>query len=455
MLKRVIQEIQTVLETSRTTPIKLGQHFARSRASIYTVVGEETEKVAKQTVSGDARDIVHCLREVLTLMVLGPSDMAVKVYGLFMGSMCWDETIMVSFRFSMKLMSGGQLPLVSDTFENQSRCVRLLFESALVVYFLHSLHLHHRDIKEQNFLLDDDHVYISDLESTRFRETGTDVNSMNWMTRDYAAPEVSRGRYGFPADVYSLGRVFAKVPKDKFPKIRSLSRDMCKCVPEQRPSIRNVVRYFLEEVPDIPDKERGRVRKEMQERFERVKEVLLEYQECVIDIHFDLAPASWSKYLWSLWDPSTDEKRPQIGRIFERDDATILRFFKDNPTKESLALQKKIDEEGSSYTKGCLALAHGKVAEAVTIFHDGAKHGCLLCLTELGIVLHDLENKEKGLKLLEIAAQKGSVRAMLKLAIYCWRQERIDDGIFWLKQAASLGHEASAWAVSHFIPIFS
>ena len=121
MLKRVIQEIQTVLETSRTTPIKLGQPIARSRASIYTVVGEETEKVAKQTVSGDARDIVHCLREVLTLVVLGPSDMAVKVYGLFMGSMCWDETIMVSFRFSMKLMSGGQLPLVSDTFENQSR----------------------------------------------------------------------------------------------------------------------------------------------------------------------------------------------------------------------------------------------------------------------------------------------------------------------------------------------
>ena len=461
MLARVIQEIQTVLKTSQTTPMDVCSKVASSRAAIMTIENDD-EKLAKLTlIQGNVRALGHCLREVLTLMVLGPSNMAVKIYGVSIDSVTWNGQKLVAFKFSMKRMNGHLDLRSQELLNDQSRCVRLLFESALALYFLHSLHLHHRDVKEQNFLVDgDDHVHVSDLESTRFRETGTVLNSENWGTRYYAAPEVTFGRYGFPADVYSLGRVFDSVSrgrKSQYPKIKSLSEKMLVSNPEQRPSIRDVVRYFLEEVPDVPDEEREDVCRKMRERFDYVKQTLLEYQECVFASHFDLAPASWSEYLMRLADPNVDGEYPlQFGRIFDRDDAMILRFFKDKDTHESLALQEKIATEGSSYAKGCHALAHGKVAEAVAIFHDGAKNECLLCLTELGIVLYDFANKEKGLKLLKIAAQKGSVKAMSRLAMYCWSQpEQRADSMFWLQQAASLGHEASAWALSHFIPLFS
>ncbi|KAF7945065.1 hypothetical protein EAE96_009845 [Botrytis aclada] len=97
----------------------------------------------------------------------------------------------------IKLLSGWQLCLAS------------------AVSYIHSQNIRHKDIKPNNIICKGDQVYLTDFGSAHQFSAGVTSSTegpLVGITKMYSAPEViSDDRRGRPADVYSLGCVFAEM----------------------------------------------------------------------------------------------------------------------------------------------------------------------------------------------------------------------------------------------------
>ncbi|KAF5868786.1 putative dual specificity mitogen-activated protein kinase kinase 1 protein [Botrytis fragariae] len=97
----------------------------------------------------------------------------------------------------MKLLSGWQFCLAS------------------AVSYIHSQNIRHKDIKPNNIICKGDQVYLTDFGSAHQFSAGVTSSTegpLVGITKMYSAPEViSDDRRGRPADIYSLGCVFAEM----------------------------------------------------------------------------------------------------------------------------------------------------------------------------------------------------------------------------------------------------
>ncbi|KAF7910379.1 uncharacterized protein EAE98_012066 [Botrytis deweyae] len=97
----------------------------------------------------------------------------------------------------MKLLSGWQCCLAS------------------AVSYIHSQNIRHKDIKPNNIICKGDQVYLTDFGSAHQFSAGVTSSTegpLVGITKMYSAPEViSDDRRGRPADIYSLGCVFAEM----------------------------------------------------------------------------------------------------------------------------------------------------------------------------------------------------------------------------------------------------
>ncbi|KAF7921467.1 uncharacterized protein EAE97_011256 [Botrytis byssoidea] len=86
---------------------------------------------------------------------------------------------------------------------------------ASAVSYIHSQNIRHKDIKPNNIICKGDQVYLTDFGSAHQFSAGVTSStegSLVGITKMYSAPEViSDDRRGRPADIYSLGCVFAEM----------------------------------------------------------------------------------------------------------------------------------------------------------------------------------------------------------------------------------------------------
>lgn len=117
--------------------------------------------------------------------------------------------------FVMRYFSDGDLTKIADSIRTDLENQEAIFNQMLdCVAELHAQDVFHRDIKPQNFLLDDGEVLVSDLGlSTEFdSSTIFTRSSMFWGTPGYLPPEFSTPG-GFKnadatSDVFMLGKTF-------------------------------------------------------------------------------------------------------------------------------------------------------------------------------------------------------------------------------------------------------
>jgi serine/threonine protein kinase len=104
----------------------------------------------------------------------------------------------------------------NDCLEKDSRLLRdWQYCLTSTVAYIHQENIRHKDIKPSNIICKNDQVFLADFGSARHFSTGLTSTTEGYaagITRKHSAPEVlevkPRGR---PADLYSLGCVFAEM----------------------------------------------------------------------------------------------------------------------------------------------------------------------------------------------------------------------------------------------------
>lgn len=453
MRAKIIERMRQFIETSRCNAapfITIG--LQRGRNSIW----QQTNRnfLVKEREFTDSRSFFELIREVLTLLVLEPSGLSVPIHSIHVVT-CNDQ---IYFQFTMQKMAG--------TLESEVRKLttvnklKTIFEFTLLVYFMQSLRIHHRDIKPSNFLWNEGHLYISDLESARVRSSTDETqNSKPWRTPSYGAPEVESGEYGLPADIWSLGVSLRTLSPDT----SEVCRIGTKCInkdPRGRPSARQIVEEFIKLVPDVSDDQKDKVRAEMQKRYSDITKTVKEYQDvnCTErQVIVKMLQTKWIDAVIGLRDSDDIAMYAfmfQFGLVLDRNLFCALALLSKSNSVSADRVIRAIRADESPYARGCVALFEKKVEDAVKLFRDGIRMGCLLCLTELGCLLVKSKNSEervKGAKLIEIAAKRGDLKAMFRFGLYLLSQDvdRKNDGILWIREAADRGHNASAWLLSH------
>lgn len=113
----------------------------------------------------------------------------------------------------MELCTGGELfdaILNADSGFSEKSAARLIKQVAGAVFYMHSMGIAHRDLKPENFLLaadvsvDDCTLKLIDFGSAHRTKPDTPMTTKTY-TPYYVAPEVLKGSYGVPCDVWSLG----------------------------------------------------------------------------------------------------------------------------------------------------------------------------------------------------------------------------------------------------------
>ncbi|PFH32376.1 putative rhoptry kinase family protein ROP34 [Besnoitia besnoiti] len=149
------------------------------------------------------------------------------------------------------------LPGMLEIHAKNVNFVLLLAELAVDIRELHERNLTHRDIKEDNFLVDPyGHVVVADLATVEVTdELAYALGTEGYMPPETQAAFVTRStlmpvRYGEKTDIYSLGKTFVEIAsmldeagvaipnKDRFEK---LVARMTATSPADRPNIREVM----------------------------------------------------------------------------------------------------------------------------------------------------------------------------------------------------------------------
>jgi len=150
--------------------------------------------------------------------------------------------------------------------------------------FLHANHFLHRDIKSMNILITDDYsCKLTDFGCAKLVSDRQVFNTVNSGTPLWMAPEVKRGQYSFPADVYSLGLVLFELFERQLPNYdqmrqmvvlppnfqsASVVMPCLSQIPEQRPSASQVVTVLDKMIMNVV----GGVKKQLpQEEQDKLK----------------------------------------------------------------------------------------------------------------------------------------------------------------------------------------
>lgn len=155
----------------------------------------------------------------------------------------------------MEYCPGGDLMRLIYDYHKQKSLIpypivkNIIAESIVGLYVLHRAHIIHRDIKPENiFVMENNNVKIGDfgtgkqLEST-IAKAGTMIG-----TQEYEAPEVRGGqKYGFEADIYSLGLVFYQLA-NCLPKIMDYKPITRTDMPQ---SLKDVINKLRSENPTV------------------------------------------------------------------------------------------------------------------------------------------------------------------------------------------------------------
>jgi len=175
--------------------------------------------------------------------------------------------------------------------------MRMARHCALGVAFLHGLHFLHRDIKSMNILVTEDYsCKLTDFGTAKVVSERQVFNTVNSGTPLWMAPEVKRGQYSYPADVYSLGLVLFELFEkqlptyDQFrqtvalpPNFQSASVVMpcLHLVPEQRPQCSQVVHVLDKMIMNIVKTVVAQLPTEEQEKLKKAAGIVEQDEDSV------------------------------------------------------------------------------------------------------------------------------------------------------------------------------
>ena len=408
----------------------------------------------------DSEDIVkRFMRELFMMAIFEKSGLTVPVYTCTV-TPGENSDECACFKVYTKKMQSTVTDVIYGSFSPAER-MRMAFDCALCVFMLHSFLIHHRDVKDDNFFVENGHALISDFESVRPRENVMDAfNSVPWHTPPFAAPEVlERDEFSFPADIYSLGTALyglvtgKRFDRDDLVEICSdghMDELLSLCLaedPYERITSYGIVRFFVDGdvwFPGIEEEEKRKVQQEIRTRYTDTVAFIdsLQGSDPVIDI-----PTSWTDvlHMFSKDSPTESDIRAfafmlHTNILFDRDDHKAAMMAEISNVASTRQIGAHIRSEKSEYTRGCTALVKGKVAKAVAFFKAGIKKRCHLCLTQLAILLCEQGDSETGVKLLRIAAKTGDTKAMFHLGVRLYEISR-EEAMFWLNQAKCRGHQ--------------
>ena len=160
---------------------------------------------------------------------------------------------------------------------NDQTKIKIAFEIAIAVQYLHSRNIVHCDLKSANVLLDDNlNIKLGDFGLSRFLINNKEKNHGRIGTPHWMAPEILKGgKYQFSADVFSYGMILwelityqipyhnidpnkivdlitqekqlVKVPKEGNEVLRQIAEKCIEYEPENRPKMNDILK-LLEQV---------------------------------------------------------------------------------------------------------------------------------------------------------------------------------------------------------------
>ena len=420
------------------------------------------EKEMNAFYDDDSADIVkRFMREVFMMALFEKSGLTVPVHTCTV-SPGEKPDVAACFRFYTRQMETSVDGVIGDRRFSVAERMMMAFDCALAVFMLHSFLIHHRDVKDGNFFVENGHALISDFESARPRQNLDEIlNSFNWHTPACAAPEVlqNNNMFSFPADIYALGTVlYELVTGKRFDRdnLAEISNDgrmdelIALCFdyePSGRITAYVIVRFFVDGdvwFPGIKEEDKRKVQEQIRIRYANTVAFIdsLHGSDPVIDI-----PASWTDVLRMFDKPIPTESDIRAcafmlhnNILFDRDDRKAAMMADISNIATTRQIGTHIRRDKSEYSRGCAALVKGKVAKAIALFKAGIKKRCHLCLTQLALLLCEQGDSETGVKLLRIAAKAGDTKAMFHLGIKLYEVSQ-EEAMFWLNQAKRCGHQ--------------
>ncbi len=101
------------------------------------------------------------------------------------------------------------------TLDDKNRIIR---EILLAIQYLHYNKVIHRDIKSENILMDNGHIYLADFGTCCILDEFEYFGKTAIGTPYYISPEIIEGKqYTYQTDIYSLGCLFCEIYKNKLP----------------------------------------------------------------------------------------------------------------------------------------------------------------------------------------------------------------------------------------------
>ena len=451
--------------------VTLSANCGKVVLKLKTATGQEVFQKKRLVEWGSLVGVKYFFREVCAMVLLEDSGVTLPTFCIT-GETTQD---MVVLSFWMRKMEKTVSQAAKDKNLSVVERMKIAFGCALSLFLLHSFQIEHRDVKSDNFFIDHGQVFIADLESAIARSTVDEcVHSNHFMTEAYAAPEVKERRdFSFPADIYSLGTTFYELvtgrsfldPLVAIDPDGSMAELIASCLSDdtsERYSAYVIVQLFVAGVvwfPGMTEDERWEVREYCNEKYQKIMQFIREVRCRDVLPQF---PATWRQALWTLETCSVANEASigamalmrHWGLFFDRDDYQAMMMFKRSNSEKTRMVAELIGQEDSDYSRGCFALSNGEVEEAVRLFRAGIGKKCPLCLTQLGMLLIDLKQVEKGEALLRIAAKSGDVKAMFRLGVHLVRSNP-EEALSWLRQANECGHHQCRTLFPVIMPMLS
>jgi serine/threonine protein kinase len=339
---------------------------------------------------------------------------------------------------------------------------KLAYSVATSLEYCHRHRIHHRDIKPDNILIDDNrNAAVCDLGIAKLKgATKINLNSMCGVgTRGYMAPECYNGlHFGLPTDIYALGCVLyyilngkehqdSRGPKhiDSDGLIERLINQCWHNDPQKRPTAREVIDGFASGLYRFP----GMTGDESQEfvRYMAERQAHCEDHERML---LDAGPMELTMLSISTWDRAITLKTLakendaakllcaqmfHFGVVFDRNDCMALQYLAGLRHYSAETLRKMIIDQRSSYSIGCQAEADGRREEAAVHYLAGIRSGCKLCGVQLGLMMVNGRNDDSLLRMLSRTDKAAAFAMGLRLLD---RQDPNATGF--LRIAADYGH---------------